>query len=77
MDEFDEKTEKYSTRNMSETKLNRLTDFLSDDFDPLAALYTDKKLKSGKTHDCVAQLIAKWDLIDGKIVQKQEIFKKV
>ena len=75
MDEFDEKQAKYSTENMSPTELDRLTDFNSDDFDPLAALYTDQKHTSGKAHDCVAQLLRKWDLEDGTIVQKQETFK--
>jgi len=75
MDEFDEKQAKYSTKNMSHTELDRLTDFNSNDFDPLAALYTDKKLTTGKAHDSVAQLLRKWDLEDGNIVQKQETFK--
>ena len=75
MDEFDENRAKYSTENMSPTELDRLTDLNSDDFDPLAALYTDKKLTTGKAHDCVAQLMRKWDLEDGTIVQKQETFK--
>ena len=75
MDEFDEKRAKYSTENMSPTELDRLTDLNSDDFDPLAALYTDQKHTSGKAHDCVAQLLRKWDLEDGTIVQKQETFK--
>ena len=77
MDEFDENRAKYSTENMSPTELDRLTDLNSDDFDPLAALYTDKKLTTGKAHDCVAQLLRKWDLEDGTIVQKQETFKNV
>ena len=75
MDEFDEKQAKYSTENMLPDQLDRLTDLCSDDFDPLAALYTNKKLISGKAHDCVAQLLRKWDLEDGTIVQKQETFK--
>ena len=75
MDEFDEKQAKYSTENMSPTELDRLIDLTSDDFDPLAALYTNKKLTFGKTHDCVAQLLRKWDLEDGTIVQKQETFQ--
>ena len=75
MDEFDEKQAKYSTENMSPTELDRLIDLNSDDFDPLAALYTNKKLTFGKAHDCVAQLLRKWDLEDGTIVQKQETFQ--
>jgi len=71
MDEFDEKQAKYSIENMSPTELDRLTDLNSDDFDPISTLYTNKKLTCGKTHDCVAQLLRKWDIEDGTIVQKQ------
>ena len=75
MDEFDQKRAKYSTENMSPTELNHLTDINSDDFDPMAVLYTDKKFTSGKTHDCVNQLLRKWDVEDGTIVHKPETFK--
>ena len=75
MDEFDEKRAKYSTENMSPTELDRLTDINSDDFDPMAVLYTDKKFTIGKTHDCVSGLLRKWDVEDGTVVHKQETFK--
>ena len=75
MDEFDEKRTKYSTENMSPAELDRLTDINSEDFDPMAVLYTDKKFTIGKTHDCVSGLLRKWDVEDGTVVHKQETFK--
>lgn len=70
-DSFDQKREMYSIKNINSSKLNKLTNISSDSFDPLAAIYTDKKY-TGRPSDCVSQLMAKWDREDGKIKEKTE-----
>merc|ERR1712062_421466 len=65
-DVFSQNKEKYSTKNISVAKLDELTDITSDSFNPMAAIYTDKKYAT-RPSDCVSQLLAKWDKEDGKI----------
>ena len=66
---LDEKFDLYSAKNNPE--LEQKTDIMSDDFDPVAFLYSDIEplhTENGsdvRAADCVQMLLAKWDREDG------------
>jgi len=64
---LDEKFELFSEKNNPDVK--QKTDIMSDDFDPVAFLYSDVEPPNieadVRAADCVQMLLAKWDREDG------------